>query len=431
MAGAASHLDLFDFKPELVKRHGQESDFGEHVEAFQNGLGPWMKPVWEFSRHGGSGKLLGETVSPLGEVVDEMAFVHNMVGKTGVHSQATYLQATGFDRPGFPGMGAWVSYGLGSMNENLPTFVVLPDRRGFASNGPKNWSSSFLPAVNQGTIIRPGTPEPVTHLFPPKSAKFLTPGAERDAIKLLAKLNRKHSFQSGNDSRLDARIQSYELAARMQLAAPEALDLSREPAYIRKMYGLSPEGTSWPKTINWKEEADYFGRKCLSARRLLERGVKFVQIWSGNDNGFPRRNWDSHEDIERDHGPLSRGMAIGAAALIKDLKQRGMLDDTIILWTTEFGRMPSTQGSKGRDHNPFVFTNWLAGGGIKGGVTHGESDEFGYKPLDRKNPTEVYDIHATILHLLGIDHEALTYRKDSIDRRLTDVHGKILDQLIL
>ncbi len=430
MAGAASHLDLFDYKPELVKRHGEKSDFGEHVEAFQNGLGPWKKPVWDFSPHGACGKLLGETVTPLGGVVDEMAFVHNMTGKTGVHSQATYLQATGFDRPGFPGMGSWVSYGLGSLNDNLPTFVVLPDHRGYASNGPKNWASAFLPTVHQGTIIRPGTSEPITHLFPHESAKYLTPQAEKDAGNLLKKLNRKYAEQRSGDSRLEARIQSYELAARMQLAAPEALDLSGEPDYIKSMYGLSPDGTKWPKEINWKEEADAFGRKCLSARRLLERGVKFVQIWSGNDNGFPRRNWDSHEDIEREHGPLSRGMAIGTAALIKDLKQRGMLEDTVILWTTEFGRMPSTQGSKGRDHNPHVFTNWLAGGGVRGGVTHGESDEWGYKPADRKNPTQVYDIHATILHLLGVDHEKLVFRKDSIDRRLTDVHGKVIQEIL-
>ncbi|MDG1672136.1 MAG: DUF1501 domain-containing protein [Akkermansiaceae bacterium] len=430
MSGAASHLDLFDFKPELIKRHGEKSDFGEHVEAFQNGLGPWKKPVWEFSPHGQSGKMLGETVAPLGEVVDDIAFIHNLTGKTGVHSQATYLQATGFDRPGFPGMGSWVSYGLGSMNDNLPTFVVLPDHRGFASNGPKNWSSAFLPAVNQGTIIRPGTKEPITHLNPPESAAYLTPQAETDAGRLLAKLNGEHFTQRASDSRLDARIKSYELAARMQLAAPEALDISGEPDYIRKMYGLEPDGRSWPKEINWKEEADYFGRKCLTARRLLERGVRFVQVWSGNDNGFPRRNWDSHEDIERDHGPLSRGMAIGAAALIKDLKQRGMLDDTLILWTTEFGRMPSTQGSKGRDHNPHVFTNWLAGGGIKGGISHGESDQWGYKPADRKNPTQVYDIHATILHQLGLDHERLTFRKDSIDRRLTDVHGHLIEEIL-
>ncbi|YCM46282.1 DUF1501 domain-containing protein [Verrucomicrobiaceae bacterium 227] len=427
MGGAASHLDLFDFKPELVKRHGEESDFGEKVETFQDGLGPWMKPVWEFSRYGACGKLLGETVAPLGDVVDEMAFIHNMTGKTGVHSQATYLQATGFDRPGFPGMGAWVSYGLGSLNENLPTFVVLPDHRGFASNGPKNWGSAFLPAVDQGTVIRPGTREPITHLRAPE---LLGGKADRDAQAVLRQLNGRYAEARPGDSRLDARIRSYELAARMQLAAPEALSLKNEPEYIRKMYGLSPDGTSWPKEINWKEEADYFGRKCLSARRLLERGVRFVQVWSGNDNGFPRRNWDSHEDIERDHGPLSRGMAIGAAALIQDLKQRGMLDDTLILWTTEFGRMPSTQGVKGRDHNPHVFTNWLAGGGIKGGVTVGESDEFGYKPQDRKNPTEVYDVHATVMKLLGIDHERLTFRKDSIDRRLTDVHGRVIEGLI-
>ena len=183
-------------------------------------------------------------------------------------------------------------------------------------------------------------------------------------------------------------------------------------------------------SAEFMEEANHFGRKCLVARRLLERGVRFVQVWSGCDNGFPRRNWDSHEDINRDHGPLSYGMAVGASALIKDLKQRGLLEDTIILWTTEFGRMPSTQGSKGRDHNPFVFTNWLSGGGIKGGVTHGQSDEWGYKPLDRDNPTEVYDIHATIMHLLGINHERLTFRKDSIDRRLTDVHGKVIPEII-
>lgn len=430
MAGAASHIDLFDYKPALIRHHGEKSDFGEHVEAFQNGLGPWMKPVWGFAPHGECGKMLGETVAPLGEVVDEIAFIHNMIGKTGVHSQATYLQATGFDRPGFPGMGCWASYGLGSMNDNLPTFVVLPDHRGFASNGPKNWGAAFLPAHHQGTIIRPGIPNPIADLRPPDTARYVTKAAEADGRALLARLNATHASPREGDSRLEARIKSYELAARMQLAAPEALDLSREPQYIKDLYGLAPEGTSWPKEINAREEADYFGRKCLVARRLLERGVRFVQVWSGCDNAFPRRNWDSHEDIERDHGPLSRGMAVGASALIKDLKQRGMLEDTLILWTTEFGRMPSTQGSKGRDHNPYVFTNWLAGGGIKGGVTHGESDQWGYKPLDRRNPTQCYDVHATVLHLLGIDHERLTFRKDSIDRRLTDVHGHVIREIV-
>jgi hypothetical protein len=216
----------------------------------------------------------------------------------------------------------------------------------------------------------------------------------------------------------------------MQLTAPEALDLSQEPQHIIKLYGLDQAGRSYPSEINAPEETEYFGRKCLIARRLLERGVRFIQIWSGNDNSHPRRNWDSHEDVERDHAPLAVGMATGTAALIQDLKQRGMLDETIILWTTEFGRMPSTQGSKGRDHNPFVFTNWLCGGGIKGGISYGPSDEWGYKPLDRDNPTQVYDVHATVLHLLGIDHTRLTVRHDGIDRRLTDVHGRVLTQII-
>jgi hypothetical protein len=192
------------------------------------------------------------------------------------------------------------------------------------------------------------------------------------------------------------------------------------------MYGLEGGPRKWDIEINVEEETFYFGQKCLAARRLLEKGVRFIQVWSGNDNGHPRRNWDSHEDVQRDQGPLGLGMARGCAALIQDLKQRGMLDDTLILWTTEFGRMPSTQGGKGRDHNPFVFTNWLCGGGIKGGVTHGESDPLGYKPLDRSNPTQVYDIHATVLHLLGIDHTQLTFRNNGIARRLTDVHGKVI-----
>ena len=430
MGGAASHIDLFDFKSELVKRDGQKSDFGEHVEAFQDGLGPWMKPIWEFKSYGQSKRMLSEVVSDLGKVADELAFVHNMVGKTGVHSQATYLQATGFQLPGFPGMGSWVSYGLGSMNDNLPTFVVLPDHRGFASNGPKNWDSAFLPPQHAGTIIYPGRENPIFDLFADKRGTYITPKSEAAAHGLLAKLNHEHAAQRAGDERLDSRIRSYELAARMQMAAPEALDISKEPDYILEMYGIHRNPKTWPKEINAEEEMDYFGRKCLAARRLIERGVRFVQIWSGNDNGFPRRNWDSHEDVRRDHGPLARGFARGAAALIQDLKQRGLLEDTVILWTTEFGRMPSTQGGKGRDHNPYCFTNWLCGGGIKGGVTAGESDQWGYKPADRNESTMVYDIHATVLHLLGIDHTKLTFRHNGIDRRLTDVHGEVIKQLI-
>ena len=429
MGGAASHLDLWDYKPSLEKFHGQPSDFGEHVEAFQNGLGPWMKSPFRFRPYGESGKYLSDAVAPLGACVDDIAFVHNMVGKTGVHSQATYLQATGFQQPGFPGMGAWVNYALGSLNENLPAFVVLPDHRGYASNGPKNWHAAFLPTHSQGTIMRPGTANPIADLFPPQDG-FINKASDRAGLALLGRLNRQYASQRPEDLRLESRIRTYELAAQMQLSAPDALDLSREPRHILRMYGLDHGQGSFSKEINPVEEADYFGRKCLVARRLIERGVRFVQIWSGNDNGFPRRNWDSHEDIRRDHGPLAMGMARGTAALIMDLKQRGLLEDTILLWTTEFGRMPSTQGTKGRDHNPYVFTNWLCGGGIRGGTTYGPSDEWGYKPLDRAQPTHVYDIHATILRLLGIDHERLTVRHNGIDRRLTDVHGQVIPELL-
>ncbi len=429
MAGGASHIDLFDHKPALVKHHGKPSDFGEPVEAFQDGLGPWKAPVWPFRAYGQCGKLLAEPVSALGAVADRMAFVHNMTSRSGVHSAGTFLQTTGFTLPGFPGSGCWVSYGLGSLNENLPTFVVLPDHRGFASNGTKNWDSTFLPAQHQGVAIYPGTDHPIAHLFAPK-ADYLTSASEQEGRAVLASLNRVHAAVREGDGRLEARIRAYELAAGMQLAAPDAMDLSKEPAHILKLYGLDHGLSSFDKEINPVEETDYFGRKCLVARRLLERGVRYVQIWSGNDNGFPRRNWDSHEDIERDHGPLATGMARGAAALVQDLAQRGLLDDTLVVWSTEFGRMPSTQGGKGRDHNPYCFSTWLAGGGIRGGTTYGPSDEWGYKPADRRNPTQIYDIHATMLHLLGVDHTRLTFRHNGVDRRLTDVHGHVLHDLI-
>lgn len=430
MAGAASAIDLFDFKPDLVKLHGQKSDFGEPVEAFQDGLGPWLKPFWEFQPYGQCGKLLASPVADLGQVADDLAFVHNMTSTSGVHSQATLLQSTGFQLPGFPGMGSWISYGLGNLNDNLPTFVVLPDHRGYPSNGTKNWDAAFLPAQHSGSVIYPGSDIPITDLFAHPNGSFITPPSELATHQLLAELNRKHAQQRWDDGRLEARIRSYELAAKMQLAAPEALDFSQEPEHVLRMYGLDQIPSQFDKEINAREEIIHFSRKCLTARRLLERGVRFVQVWSGNDNGFPRRNWDSHEDILRDHGPLAIGMARGASALIQDLKQTGLLDDTIVLWTTEFGRMPSSQGGKGRDHNPFCFTNWLCGGGIRGGVSHGPSDTLGYKPLERQSPTQVYDIHATILHLLGIDHTRLTFRNNGIDRRLTDVHGRVITELL-
>jgi len=429
MAGAASHVDMWDHKPLLTEKDGQPWDPGEKIELFQSTPGACFASPWKFQPCGQSGKMLSEIVAPLGAVVDDIAFLHNVVGKTGVHSQGTLLQTTGFQLPGFPSAGSWVSYALGCETENLPAFVVLPDHRGLASNGAKNWANAFLPAQHQGTVIRPGSAEPIADLRAPKS-DFITPASDRAGLDTLAKLNRLHAAQHPGDDRLLARVRSYEMAAALQLSATDALDVSREPQHIKDLYGLAPEGAAVDdSTINPKAEAEFFGRKCLVARRLLERGVRFIQIWSGNDNGFPRRNWDSHEDVKRDHEPLSLGMARGTAGLIADLKQRGLLDDTIILWTTEFGRMPCSQGSKGRDHNPFVFTNWLCGGGVKGG-TYGESDEWGFRPRDRNSPTTVYDVHATLLHLLGIDHEKLTIRHNSIDRRLTDVHGHVLSSLL-
>ncbi|MBI97024.1 MAG: sulfatase, partial [Verrucomicrobiales bacterium] len=256
MGGAASHLDTFDFKPALIRHHGEKSDFGEHVEAFQNGLGPWMRSPFEFTRHGQCGKHLSESVAPLGGVVDDLAFVHNLIGKTGVHSQATYLQATGFQRPGFPGMGSWVSYALGSENENLPTFVVLPDHRGYASNGPKNWASAFLPTHTQGTTIFPQRENPIPDLHP--KAGFVTKNSHRAGIDLINRLNAGYAETRPGDDRLEARIQTYELAARLQLSATEALDIAKEPDHVLKLYGLSRDPKKYPKEINAPEETEYF-----------------------------------------------------------------------------------------------------------------------------------------------------------------------------
>jgi hypothetical protein len=415
MSGAASHLDTFDYKPLLIERNGQPFDPGGKVELFQSKPGACMASPWQWQQHGACGKWMSSLVPNLAKCVDQMAFVHSMVSKSNVHGPATFMQATGFVLPGFPSMGAWMSYGLGSENDNLPTFVAIPDGRGFAPNGPANWGAGFLPAAHQATMIRPGAENPIHDLFPPTD-EYVTAQGEQAGRQLLASLNARHAEQHPADSRLEARIASYELAARLQLSAPEVLDLSDETAETRALYGLDDAVT-----------AD-FGRNCLTARRLLERGVRFVQLWSGADNGFPRRNWDSHEDLARDHAAMGASMDRPAAALLQDLERRGLLDETIVYWTTEFGRMPCTQGGKGRDHNPDGFTNWVAGGGFRGGTSYGATDEWGYRSVDR--PVYCYDLHATILHQLGIDHRRLTFRHNGIDRRLTDVHGTVLSDMV-
>lgn len=416
MSGAASQCDTFDYKPLLIQKAGQKWDPGEKVELFQSNPGVVMPCPWDWKQYGNSGKWVSGLFPHQAQCVDDMAFVHSVMAKSNVHGPATFMQNTGFILPGFPSAGAWVSYAMGSLNENLPVFVVLPDPRGVPPNGPANWSNGFLPAAHQAMVIQPSSASPIHDLHPPKDSGFITDASEKDGLALLRQMNRTHQQAHDGDSRLEARIASYEMAARLQLSAPEVMDISNESEATRKMYGLDREIT-----------AD-LGRRCLIARRLLERGVRFVQLWSGADNGFPRRNWDSHENLLKDHGDMGTALDQPVAALLKDLKARGLLDDTIVHWTTEFGRMPCSQGSKGRDHNPSGFTQWLAGGGIKGGVTYGATDEWSYKAVEK--PVYCYDIHATMLHLLGIDHRKLTYRNNGIDRRLTDVHGELIPELL-
>ena len=307
MSGAASQCDTFDYKPLLVQRNGEKFDPGGKVELFQSDPGAVMKSPWDWKQRGQCGKWISELVPHIGSCADDIAFVHSMVSKSNVHGPATFMQNSGFVLPGFPSMGAWISYGLGSLNENLPTFVILPDVRGFAPNGQGNWTAGFLPAAHQGTMIRVGKPNPIFDLFPPDTARFITKESERDGLALLKALNQAHRATRAGDSRLDARIASYELAAKLQLSAPEVLDLSGESDATKQLYGLDESFT------------EDFGTRCLIARRLLERGVRFVQVWSGADNGFPRRNWDSHEDLARDHLDMARSMDKPAAAKLAAL----------------------------------------------------------------------------------------------------------------
>ena len=416
LSGAASQCDTFDYKPRLIEKAGQPWDPGEKVELFQSNPGVVMPSPWAWKQYGQSGKWVSDLFPAMAQCVDDMAFVHSLQSKSNIHGPATFMQNTGFILPGFPSAGSWVSYALGTLNENLPKFVVLPDRRGVPPNGPGNWSAGFLPAAHQATTVRVGTPHPIYDLDAPTDAKYITKSSERDGLALLDQVNRSHLQTHAGDSRLEARIASYQMAAKLQLSAPDVLGIAGESPATRKLYGLDD-----PITAEMAE-------RCLVARRLVERGVRFVQIWSGADNGFPRRNWDSHENLAKDHGEMGTAMDKPVAGLLRDLKSRGLLEDTIVQWTTEFGRMPCSQGSLGRDHNPAGFTTWLAGGGFQGGVSYGATDEWSYKAIEK--PVYCYDIHATMLHLLGIDHQRLTYRNNGIDRRLTDVHGTLISELI-
>ncbi|XZE55252.1 DUF1501 domain-containing protein [Planctomycetaceae bacterium SH139] len=420
--GGMSQVDTFDYKPELAKRAGKPFDPDGKLQFFASKPGNCQPSHWPFRQHGETGRWISNLFPKLAECVDSMAFVYSMQSKSALHGPACFMMNTGFTLPGFPSMGSWVTYGLGNETEELPAFVVLPDPAGLPPGGVINWGAGFLPAVYQATTLETkASGQPIADLFPPSNFPAATPQATQETRDFLQQLNRLHQASRAGDSQLDARIEAYELAARLQLSAPEVTDLSGETAATAKLYGLDDPRCS------------AFGRQCLLARRLAERGVRFVQLYCGAENTTAkeiRPNWDSHEDLVRDHGYWGAVLDNGAAALLTDLKTRGMLDDTLVICTTEFGRQPAGQGAagRGRDHNAGAFTAWLAGGGIKPGVAYGATDELGFAAVD--SPTYCYDLHATALHLLGIDHQRLTYYHNGIERRLTDVHGHVMESLL-
>lgn len=414
--GGLSHVDTWDYKPELAKRQGKPFDPDGKIQFFASKPGACQGSWWPFRQHGECGRWISDLFPKLAAKVDEMAFIHSMQSKTALHGPAMFMANSGFILPGFPSMGAWVTYGLGSLSEDLPAFVVLPDPRGLPPGGVLNWGAGFLPAIHQGTVLTTDAEKPpIADLFPPKG--YLE-GSEKKSRDFLQALNRAHAAERRENSELEARIAAYELAARLQLSAPEATDVSGESEATKKLYQLD------------HEDIGPFGRQCMLARRLVERGTRFVQIFCGAENTTAKKirpNWDSHEDIVRDHGYWGPILDSGAAALLADLKSRGMLDSTLVICTSEFGRQPAAQG-KGRDHNPGAFTAWMAGGGIRGGSAYGSTDELGFKAAE--NPAYSYELHATAMHLLGLDHEKLSYYHNGIQRRLTDVHGHVLEDIL-
>lgn len=414
MNGGVSQMDTFDYKPELIKQHGKQVEFG--IKASATGVpGPVMKSPFAWKQHGQCGRWVTDVFPHLATCVDDLTFLMAQTSKTNVHGPASYLQNTGFLLPGFPCAGAWVSYALGRLTDNLPSFIVLPDSRGLPYNGMGNFGAGFLPASFQGTVIQPSTTSPIPDLQASPSAQYVTPASSRAGLDLLQQMNERYAQEHPGDSRLAARVQSYQLAAKMQLAAPEAFDLSKEPQKVHDQYGTGRESSEGS-----------FSRNCLLARRLLQRGVRFVQVWSGA--GGPAHNWDNHTNIIKELPPAARQVDQPIAALLRDLKAQGMLNDTLVIFTTEFGRMPFTQNSIGRDHNGGSFVTWMAGAGVKPGISYGESDDFGYKA--GRDKTTCYDLHATLLHLMGIQHEKLTVRHNGIDRRLTDVHGEVIQAIL-
>lgn len=415
LIGGVSHVDTFDYKPELEKHHGKETQGANQITPFFGKRGTLMKSPWTFRQYGQSGKWVSDLLPHLAKRVDDITFLHSMVSRSNAHGPAIFQMSTGYIFQGFPSVGSWVSYGLGSENDNLPSFVALPDPRGLPACGVSNWGSGFLPAAHQGVIFG-SERNPVADLYPPKNIEEREQTA---SYALLTEMNRAHLEASGGEDSLAARIKAYELAAKMQLSAPEVTSIARESEATKETYGLNDPATR------------AHGYNCLLARRLLEQGVRCVQLFNGGDFGAPRINWDAHEDLVANHSKNARVFDRPTAALLADLKQRGMLADTLVVVTTEFGRLPISEGlgEGGRDHNPEGFTSWLAGAGLKAGVSHGATDEFGYKAAEK--PVTIYDLHATVLHLLGIDHTKLTYYHNGLQRRLTDVHGHVIRDVLV
>lgn len=417
LCGAMSQVDTFDYKPELIRLHGKSLATSEKPDVFFGQVGLLRAPDWEFRQRGESGLWVSELFPHLARQADELTIIHSMFAETSNHTPGMFQQNTGFRLNGFPVLGSWLSYGLGCETDELPAFVVIPDVREFPAGGSINWTNGFLPARHQGVVVRAqGTP--IDDLFP---AREISPDDEQATRELLSAMNARHLAERGQSDPLAARVNAYEIAARMQMAVPQVGDLASETAETHALYGLEQ-----------KETAD-FGRACLLARRLLERGVRFVQLFSGGTFGSPRRNWDGHEDMLANHGQEAARIDQPVAALLADLRRRGMLDDTLVLFTTEFGRTPFTQSAadvvgKGRDHNQNGFTVWLAGAGLKRGIRYGATDEVGYRAVDK--PVHWHDFHATVLKLLGIDHERLTYYHNGIRRRLTNVHGQVIQEIL-
>ncbi len=413
--GAVSHVDTFDYKPMLTKFHGQKPP-GMPEVTFEGPSGNIAKPFWDFKPRGQTGKMVSDLLPNMAELVDDFCFFHALSTQTSAHPQGENFMNTGFTMEGFPSFGAWTTYALGSECSDLPAFVAINDPRGLARSGKNNFGSGFLPAAFQGTDFTAKSPP--ANLRRPAG---YSAADDRSTIDLLKRLNSRHLEKFPGDANLAARVASYELAGRMQMSVPEIMDLAGEPESIHKEYGTDT-GT------DLKRE---YAKNCILARRLIEKGVRVVQLFNGSDpaGGNGITNWDSHSNIQDTHAMQAEIMDQPTAALIRDMKRRGLLNDTLIVWATEFGRMPFLQGNgTGRDHNPGAFTCFLAGAGVKKGFSYGESDEFGFKSA--LNETSVYDFNATILHLMGLDHERLTFYHNGFERRLTNVHGHVVKDVL-